>query len=87
MLLSLSLPALLIYLSKTKKAMTSVVNAVVQIEPFKFFHNINEGICNYYDQDTALSNSQLTQTSAVGNDGLPERSSKPAGIAHLGKRV
>eukprot|EP00579_Thalassiosira_antarctica_P017558 CAMPEP_0201950382 /NCGR_PEP_ID=MMETSP0903-20130614/56457_1 /ASSEMBLY_ACC=CAM_ASM_000552 /TAXON_ID=420261 /ORGANISM="Thalassiosira antarctica, Strain CCMP982" /LENGTH=724 /DNA_ID=CAMNT_0048493617 /DNA_START=656 /DNA_END=2830 /DNA_ORIENTATION=- len=65
-------------------AMTSVVNAVVQIEPFKFFHNINEGICNYYDQDTALSKSQLAQTSTVGNDGLPGRSKKPAGIAHLG---
>ena len=61
------------------KAMNTAVNAAVQIEPFKFFHKINESICNYRE---ALQYSN-TQSSNVG--GFQGRSNKPAGIAHLGK--
>lgn len=62
-------------------AMNTAVNAVVQIEPFKFFHNINDSICNY-QQESTISQQLQPQTSNVGN--LPGRSDKPAGIAHLG---
>ena len=63
------------------KAMNTAVNAVVQIEPFKFFHNINDSICNY--QET--SSSKPSQTVDVVRPG--GRSNKPAGIAHLGELV
>ena len=59
--------------------MNTAVNAVVQIEPFKFFHNINDSICNY--QET--SPSKPSQTVDVASP--PGRSNKPAGIAHLGE--
>lgn len=62
-------------------AMTTAVNAVVQVEPFKFFHNMNDSIRNYQEPASSLQHSQ-TQVSNVGNH--PERSNKPAGIAHLG---
>jgi hypothetical protein len=58
-------------------AMNTAVNGVVQVEPFKFFHNINESICNY--QETAKAQSKM---STVGSS--KGRSKKPAGIAHLG---
>jgi hypothetical protein len=61
--------------------MTTAVNAVVQVEPFKFFHNMNDSIRNYQEPASSLQHSQ-TQVSNVGNH--PERSNKPAGIAHLG---
>ena len=61
--------------------MTTAVNAVVQVEPFKFFHNMNDSIRNYQEPASSLQHSQ-TQVSNVGNH--PDRSSKPAGIAHLG---
>mmetsp|Transcript_43352 Transcript_43352/g.91057 ORF Transcript_43352/g.91057 Transcript_43352/m.91057 type:complete len:776 (+) Transcript_43352:1353-3680(+) len=71
-------------------AMNTAVNAVVQIEPFKFFHNINESVCNYYQEeaDDELNNNDSLQqhqqlTLDVGNE-LSTRSNKPAGIAHLG---
>ena len=59
--------------------MNTAVNAVVQIEPFKFFHNINDSIISYHESHSH------TQTSTVGN--LPGRSNKPAGMAHLGEFV
>lgn len=58
-------------------AMNTAVNGVVQVEPFKFFHNINESICNY--QETAKAQSKM---STVGS--TKGRSKNPAGIAHLG---
>eukprot|EP00984_Skeletonema_dohrnii_P039118 scaffold43137_cov144-Skeletonema_dohrnii-CCMP3373.AAC.1 len=58
-------------------AMNTAVNGVVQIEPFKLFHKINEGACNYQHQSSASS-----QTAHVNS--LPGRSAKPAGIAQLG---
>ncbi len=61
----------------TQQAMNTAVNAVVQIEPFKFFHNINDSIISYHQSH---SNSQTT---TVGS--LPGRSNKPAGMAHLGE--
>jgi len=64
--------------------MNTAVNAVVQIEPFKFFHNINDSIRNYQEEDSSSSDLQ-SQTSNVGIN-LPGRSNKPAGIAHLGER-
>lgn len=59
-------------------AMNTAVNGVVQIEPFKLFHKINEGACNYQQQSPASS-----QTAHVNS--LPGRSAKPAGIAQLGE--
>eukprot|EP00985_Skeletonema_marinoi_P014247 scaffold7199_cov133-Skeletonema_marinoi.AAC.4 len=59
-------------------AMNTAVNGVVQIEPFKLFHKINEGACNYQHQSSASS-----QTAHVNS--LPGRSAKPAGIAQLGE--
>jgi len=62
--------------------MTTAVNAVVQVEPFKFFHNMNDSIRNYQEPTSSLTSSQ----SHMSNVGIhPERSNKPAGIAHLGK--
>jgi hypothetical protein len=58
--------------------MNTAVNGVVQIEPFKLFHKINVGACNYQEQATTSS-----QTAHVGS--LPGRSAKPAGIAQLGE--
>lgn len=55
-------------------AMNSVVNAVAHVEPFRFFHNINDGVCNYYKNESTLLHSQHN----------PKYSNKPAGIAHLG---
>jgi hypothetical protein len=66
-------------LTNTMKAMNTAVNAAVQIEPFKFFHKINESICNY-EEPLQYSNSQMSN---VG--GSQGRSNKPAGIAHLGE--
>ena len=59
--------------------MNTAVNAAVQIEPFKFFHKINESISDY-QEPLHFSNSQLLN---VGDH--PGRSNKPAGIAHLGE--
>jgi len=59
-------------------AMNTAVNGVVQIEPFKLFHKINEGACNYQQQSRSSS-----QTAHVNS--LPGRSTKPAGIAQLGE--
>jgi hypothetical protein len=61
--------------------MTTAVNAVVQVEPFKFFHNMNDSIRKYQEPASLLQHSQ-TQVCNVRNH--PERSNKPAGIAHLG---
>ncbi|KAL7496154.1 hypothetical protein ACHAWT_005584 [Skeletonema menzelii] len=58
-------------------AMNTAVNGVVQIEPFKLFHKINEGACNYQNRSPSSS-----QTAHVNS--LPGRSAKPAGIAQLG---
>jgi len=66
-------------LTNAMKAMNTAVNAAVQIEPFKFFHKINESICNY-QEPMQYSNSQMSN---VG--GSQGRSNKPAGIAHLGE--
>ena len=71
-------------------AMTTAINAVVQVEPFKFFHNMNESICNY--QESASSSMSSSSSAALSqghgmtkNVGIQsERSTKPAGIAHLG---
>jgi len=67
-------------------AMNTVVNAVVQTEPFKFFHNINDSICSYQEESAAELLQQQhdlhSQTSNVAS--LPGRSNKPAGMAHLG---
>jgi len=52
-------------------AMNSVVNAVAHVEPFKFFYHINNGVCNYYQDE---SRPQY----------IHDSSNKPAGIAHLG---
>ena len=70
--------------------MNTAVNGVVQIEPFKFFHYMNESICNYqepqsisplYSEDDDETTQQM---SSAGSKKLSQRSSKPAGIAHLG---
>lgn len=58
--------------------MNTAVNAVVQLEPFKLFYSINEGIRDYEASPSASS----SQTATVGN--LHGRSQKPAGIAQLG---
>jgi hypothetical protein len=70
-------------------AMNTAINAVVQVEPFKFFHRMNESICNYQEPDLSSSSSSaaLSQSySMTKNVGIrsSERSTKPAGIAHLG---
>jgi len=61
-------------------AMNTAVNGAVQIEPFKLFHKINEGVRDY--EPPAPSQSMSHTTATVG--GLPGRSNKPAGIAQLG---
>jgi hypothetical protein len=58
--------------------MNTAVNGVVQIEPFKLFHKINEGACSYKEKSSASS-----QTAHVSS--LPGRSTTPAGIAQLGE--
>lgn len=67
-------------------AMNTAVNAVVQIEPFKFFHNINDSICSYQEESAAELLQQQhdlhSQTANVAS--IPGRSDKPAGMAHLG---
>jgi molybdopterin converting factor small subunit len=72
-------------------AMNTAINAVVQVEPFKFFHKMNESICNYQEPDLSSSSAAaaaaLSQSySMTKNVGIrsSERSTKPAGIAHLG---
>jgi len=54
-------------------AMNTAVKGVVQVEPFKFFHKINEGVQSYQEESG--------QTETVG---LSSRSKKPAGMGHLG---
>jgi len=61
-------------------ALTTAVNAVVAVEPFKFLHRINEGVCNHYEEDEEST----TTMDVVNKDDLTGRSNKPAGIAHLG---
>lgn len=56
------------------------MNGVVQIEPFKLFHNINQGVTNYDEPSTSVSPSH--QLATVNS--LPGRSNKPAGMAQLG---
>mmetsp|Transcript_24831 Transcript_24831/g.44863 ORF Transcript_24831/g.44863 Transcript_24831/m.44863 type:complete len:146 (+) Transcript_24831:132-569(+) len=63
-------------------ALTTAVNAVVAVEPFKFLHRINEGVCNHYQQDE--ESTATTTMDVVNKDDLTGRSNKPAGIAHLG---
>ncbi len=63
------------------KAMNTAVNAAVQIEPFKFFHKINESVCDYREP-LQYSNSQF-----LNAGGLEGRSTQPAGIAHLGESL
>lgn len=53
--------------------MSTAVNAVVQIEPFRLFHNINKGVCDCRS---------LPRTEMVMN--LPGRSTKAAGMSQLG---
>ena len=73
-------------------AMTTAINAVVQVEPFKFFHNMNESICNYQEPASSSMSSSSSSAAALSqghrmtkNVGIQsERSTKPAGIAHLG---
>jgi hypothetical protein len=73
--------------------MNTAINAVVQVEPFKFFHNMNESICYYQEPaSSSLSSSAAAAAAALSqghiitkNVGIQsERSTKPAGIAHLG---
>ncbi|KAL3802102.1 hypothetical protein HJC23_010858 [Cyclotella cryptica] len=61
-------------------AMTTAVNAVVQIEPFKLFHNINEGVSKYSEPPSTVSPSH--QLASINS--LPGRSNKPAGLAQGG---
>jgi hypothetical protein len=63
------------------KAMNTAVNAAVQIEPFKFFHKINESVCDYREP-LQYSNSQF-----LNAGGVEGRSTRPAGIAHLGESL
>jgi hypothetical protein len=73
-------------------AMNTAINAVVQVEPFKFFHRMNESICNYQEPTSSSSLSSSSSSVALSqghsmtkNVGIQsERSTKPAGIAHLG---
>ena len=58
--------------------MNTAVNAVVQIEPFKLFHSINEGVCSFTESSPSISPNTATVCS------LPGRSTKPAGISQLG---
>jgi len=60
--------------------MTTAVNAVVQIEPFKLFHNINQGASKYNEPSQSASSSQ--QLATVNS--LPGRSDRPAGMAQMG---
>lgn len=59
--------------------MTTAVNAVVQIEPFKLFHNINEGVSKYHEPPSFVSPSH--QLASINS--LPGRSNKPAGLAQV----
>jgi hypothetical protein len=61
--------------------MTTAVNAVVQIEPFKLFHNINQGVSNYNEPSSSVS-SPSHQLATINS--LPGRSNKPAGMAQMG---
>ncbi|KAL7483449.1 hypothetical protein ACHAW6_009100 [Cyclotella cf. meneghiniana] len=61
-------------------AMTTAVNAVVQIEPFKLFYNINEGVSKYNEPASSVSPSH--QLASINT--LPGRSNKPAGLAQMG---
>lgn len=61
------------------QAMTTAVNAVVQIEPFKLFHNINQGVSTYNEQSPPIATSH--QLATVNS--LPGRSNKPAGMAQV----
>jgi hypothetical protein len=61
-------------------AMTTAVNAVVQIEPFKLFHNINQGVSTYTEPSSSIAPSH--QFATVNS--LPGRSNKPAGMAQMG---
>jgi hypothetical protein len=60
--------------------MTTAVNAVVQIEPFKLFHNINQGVSSYHEPSSSVSSSHQFATVTS----LPGRSNKPAGMAQMG---
>ena len=60
--------------------MTTAVNAVVQIEPFKLFHNINQGVSTYTEPSSSIA---LSHQLATVNS-LPGRSNKPAGMAQMG---
>ncbi|KAL3771499.1 hypothetical protein ACHAWO_000620 [Cyclotella atomus] len=60
--------------------MTTAVNAVVQIEPFKLFHNINQGVSSYQEPSSSVSASHQLATVTS----LPGRSNKPAGMAQMG---
>jgi hypothetical protein len=63
--------------------MTTAVNAVVQVEPFKLFHSINEGVSSYIEPVAPSSMSPSHQLATVNT--LPGRSSKPAGMAQVSK--
>lgn len=69
----------LIRIACSLQVMTTAVNTVVQIEPFKLFRNINEGVTKYNAPPQQMpSGPQLATINS-----LPGRSNKPAGMAQV----